>query len=321
MRMPRMRRIQIPGAIYHIFARGNEKKNIFKSDDDYKKLLNIIKEAFGRSNFTIYAYALMPNHYHFLLKSHDVKIGKMMQFINTKYSSYFNWVHKRVGHLFQGRYKSIIVEKENYLVELVRYINLNPLRKNLVSRLSEYKWCSYNEYTGKRGFGITDTSEVLLWFGKDKKRSIKRFKAYLEEAKDISDKTIEDGLMGSLIHGSDAFVKQICGKLEKEGIKIPKKHIRGNCISKEQIVKLVAEEFKVKKTELLNKKGKYNYGKKYAIYLIWKNSDNTVYEIAKMFNNVHSSGIKRIVEQVEEEVRSNRKVSVIISKLYESLQK
>lgn len=129
--MPRTARITYPGATYHVYARGNEKKTIFKSDADKLKFINILSKVKKTIDFDIYAYVLMPNHYHILLRDPKESLGKIMQLINTAYAVYANWKHKRTGHLFQGRFSSIIVEDDDYFLELTRYIHLNPMKKSL----------------------------------------------------------------------------------------------------------------------------------------------------------------------------------------------
>jgi len=145
----RIKRIYFPNTLYHIFNRGVEKKDIFKSDEDRIKFITILEKSLKEFNFKIYAYVLMPNHYHLLLEDTDGKLPNIMKYIGENYAMYFNWKYKRVGHLYQGRYKSIIVEKEMYLKEVLRYIILNPIRKEIVENLNYYPWSSYYEYLGK----------------------------------------------------------------------------------------------------------------------------------------------------------------------------
>ena len=146
--MPRKRRIQYPGACYHVLARGNEKKDIFRDEQDRYRFLRFLDETRKDYGLIIHAYVLMPNHYHMALEIQECNLSKAMQFLNTKYSVYFNYKNKRTGHLFQGRYKAILAERDNYLLELTRYIHLNPIRAGLVKKLKDYRWSSYREMTG-----------------------------------------------------------------------------------------------------------------------------------------------------------------------------
>jgi REP element-mobilizing transposase RayT len=126
--MGRQLRILFPGAVYHVTSRGNERKNIFKDDMDRKMLLKLVSRAMKKFGFKVFAFVLMTNHYHFLFKCENTNLPLIMQFINTGYGIYFNRKYKRSGHLFQGRYKSILVEHGPDIKEVVRYIHLNPIR-------------------------------------------------------------------------------------------------------------------------------------------------------------------------------------------------
>ena len=130
--MARPLRIQFPRALYHITARGNAKQNIFLNKDDFNDFLIILCKVTKRYHLLLHCYCLMHNHYHLLLETPEGNISQGIRQLNGTYTQQFNKKYQRVGHLFQGRYKSILVEKENYLLELSRYIALNPQRANLV---------------------------------------------------------------------------------------------------------------------------------------------------------------------------------------------
>jgi len=144
--MARPLRLEFEGAVYNITARGNERKPIFIDDEDRIRFLNILKELTENRQIILYCYCLMTNHYHLLLETPYSNLIRTMHTIQTRYTMYFNFKHKRVGHLFQGRYKSLIVDKENYLLELSRYIHLNPVRAGIVKRAEDYRWSSCRDY-------------------------------------------------------------------------------------------------------------------------------------------------------------------------------
>lgn len=127
--MARPLRLVYPGALYHITARGNERKEIFRSDDDRSAFLSILAQAVERYRLILHAYVLMSNHYHLLLETEEGNLPLAIRHLNGLYTGYFNRSHRRVGHLFQGRYKAILIEKESYLLELSRYIHLNERKK------------------------------------------------------------------------------------------------------------------------------------------------------------------------------------------------
>ncbi|MBI4369716.1 MAG: transposase [Elusimicrobia bacterium] len=146
--MSRPLRLQFEGALYHAMSRGNERKPIFRDDQDRNKFLEILGDAQKTYGLIIHAYVLMTNHYHFLLETPHANLSLAMRQINGVYTRYYNWRWKRSGHLFQSRFKSLLVDKDSYLLTLTRYIHQNPLKAKLVRRLEDYPWSSYRVYAG-----------------------------------------------------------------------------------------------------------------------------------------------------------------------------
>ena len=157
--MARSLRIEYPEAWYHVTCRGNEKRNIFRDEADRKKFLKILSDNLKLYGIDLHCYVLMRNHFHLLLMTPGANLRKFMQRFNTTYTVYFNHRHHRIGHLFQGRYKAILIEKDEYLVELSRCIHLNPVRIKEYSQLEieekrrilkGYPWSSYGGFTQLR---------------------------------------------------------------------------------------------------------------------------------------------------------------------------
>ncbi len=148
--MARPVRITYPGAFYHITSRGNERKAIFKSKRDREKFLEYLESAVLRYNAIIHTYCLMDNHYHLLLETPTGNLSQIMRHINGAYTTYFNIKRKRAGHLFQGRYKSVLVDINEYAQELSRYIHLNPVRAKIVELPELHEWSSYPHFIGKK---------------------------------------------------------------------------------------------------------------------------------------------------------------------------
>jgi REP element-mobilizing transposase RayT len=148
--MARQWRIEYPGALYHVLSSGNGHQEIFLRDDDRHLFLNLLAEQSERFNIEIYAYVLMGDHYHLLLKTLDANLSKAMQWFGTTYTRKFNIENQTSGHLFQGRFKSIIVENDAYLFRLSCYIHRNPLRAGIVERLADYPWSGYLNYAYRK---------------------------------------------------------------------------------------------------------------------------------------------------------------------------
>ncbi len=147
--MSRPLRIEYKGAFYHITARGNEKKNIFKNEKDHEKFLLYLEASVQRYGAVIHAYCLMDNHYHLLIETPLANLSEIMRYINGSYTTYFNTKRHRIGHLLQGRYKAILIDTDAYAQELSGYIHLNPVRAGVVSKPQDHQWSSYHYYIGK----------------------------------------------------------------------------------------------------------------------------------------------------------------------------
>lgn len=166
--MPRKPRIEFLGAFYHVLSRGNNRQTIFPKLSDYKDFLTCLKATNEQYPFLLYAYVLMPNHFHLLLEAKEIPLSRVMLSLLTRYVKLFNLRHQRVGHLFQSRYKAILCQKDTYLLELVRYLHLNPVRVGLVNSPGEWVWSSHREYLGIAKSGLKlETGFVLGQFGKD----------------------------------------------------------------------------------------------------------------------------------------------------------
>src|SRR5574342_604301 len=159
--MARKSRIEGPGGLYHIITRGNNRRKIFRSHDDYLRFLHMVTEQKAKRPFFLYAYCLMPNHVHLLIERQDDAVSRIMQSVLTGYSQYFNRKYKKIGHLFQGRYKAILCQTDRYLGELVRYIHLNPVRARIAARPDQFKYSGHRAYLGVDRTGLVDTEPVL----------------------------------------------------------------------------------------------------------------------------------------------------------------
>ena len=176
--MPRTGRIKSESGIYHIILRGINRQTIFEEDEDAIKFVETLGEYKEKSGYKLYAYCLMGNHIHLLLKEEDEELGIIMRRIGASYVYWYNLKYNRCGHLFQDRYKSEPVEGENYLLAVLRYIHQNPLKAGLVKDIGDYKWSSYCEFINKGE--IIDVDFILGLFGKERTKAIDNFKSFNE---------------------------------------------------------------------------------------------------------------------------------------------
>jgi REP element-mobilizing transposase RayT len=208
--MARQWRIEYPGALYHILSRGNERRPIFKDTEDKIVFLELVEEMASRFNLDIYAYVLMNNHYHLLIKTNNDNLSKSMQWFGATYTRRFNVKHRRTGHLFQGRFKSFIIENDSYLLRLSCYIHRNPLRAKIVKRLPDYKWSSYLCYAyDKQNNDWLKTDFILNQLITDDKN-----KAYKEMVQRYSKEEgkIWENLQYGLVFGSQDYFSTIKAK-------------------------------------------------------------------------------------------------------------
>ena len=182
--MPRQSRLDTPGALHHIIARGNESRKIFKDKKDCKEFLIRLGDILSGTETICYAWAIIPNHFHLFLRTGTFPIATIMRRLLTGYAMYFNRRHRRYGHLFQNRYKSILCQEDPYFQELVRYIHLNPLRANLVNgigALDKYPYSGHSALMGRVKNEWQDTEYVLGWFGKGIKEARSRYHDFIKE--------------------------------------------------------------------------------------------------------------------------------------------
>ena len=182
--MPRKARIDAPGALHHIIVRGIERRKIFKDDADFKSFIERLGDILSDSQSPCYAWALIPNHFHLLLKTGHTPISTIMRRLLTGHAVYFNRRHRRNGHLFQNRYKSVLCQQDNYLLELVRYIHLNPLRAKQVSdlkKLERYPFCGHSVLLGHNANDWQTVDETLRLFGKNVSEARRGYRKFVKQ--------------------------------------------------------------------------------------------------------------------------------------------
>jgi len=207
--MARKPRIEYPGAFFHIIVRGNNRENIFRDSADYLRYLQKLVYFCGEGDVTLYAYCLMPNHTHLLLEMGKVSLSKVLQRFHTWYTLYFNRRHGRVGHLFQGRYKAIVCDRDAYLLELVRYIHLNPVRAGLVHRPQDYRWSSHRIYIGADKPEGIDPSFVLGQLSDDFSAAKKFYRSFVMEGAAQGRRVDLYKVSDQRILGNETFHKQV----------------------------------------------------------------------------------------------------------------
>ncbi len=236
--MARALRIEFPGALYHVTSRGDRREAIFIDDDDRRCLLAIVEQAMDRFDASLTAYCLMTNHYHFVVCTRAANLSRVMRHINAKYSQAFNRRHGLVGHLFQSRFKAILVDRDAYLVALCRYVELNPVRARIIPHPSEWPWSSYGAHIGlvqsPPWLATSDLHGFLLGHDvqspKDRHRAQSDYEALV--CSGLEDRLWDRGLRQAIYLGDDDFIARVQSHIEPSrrlAIDIPKQQRRVPC--------------------------------------------------------------------------------------------
>jgi len=225
--MARPLRIEFAGGLYHVTSRGDGQEDIYLDDADRSAFLEVLAEVTRRFNWTVHAYCLMTNHYHLLVETPDANLSQGMRQLNGVYTQRFNRYHRRVGHVFQGRYKGIIVQKDAHLLELARYIVLNPVRAHMVRSANEWPWSNYRATAGFRDAPPwLATDPTLSSFASRRSEARKRYQEYVAQGK--GQPSPWERLKNQIYLGSDAFVERLQNKIAADAdlSEIPRSHRR-----------------------------------------------------------------------------------------------
>lgn len=283
-------------------------------DQDGFVFLEYLQDAHDKFGAVFHTYSLMGNHYHGLLETPKGNLSRIMHFINASYTGYFNKKHSRVGHLFQGRFKAILIETDSYASELSRYIHLNPVRGKIVEMPEEYRWSSYQEFLGQRSPAPwLNVNLVLGYFGRDLNVARSRYRNYVIEA---IGRTLENPIKkaeGSLILGREEFVNRIKAKffsIPKENREIPAIRALKEKPALDEIIRSVGHKFGAKN----------RFSRNAAIYLCCKRTDYSLAEMEKFFG-IKKSTISMAYTQVKELITLDDSLKEILGEIESSLFK
>lgn len=244
--------MEYPGAFYHVFNRGNRREKIYRDSEDYETFEQYLIEAAEWSGVELFAWCLMPNHFHLLLETPDGNLSQFMRRLKTRYAKHFNQIYRLVGHVFQGRYRAILCDKESYLLELVRYIHLNPLKVktgSLCKSPEEWSWSSHRHYLRGQGPSILKRGmgQVLSRFGGDITGAVQRYQQFVAEG--LSGSPWEKQYrIATVSHcGNDAFIKDAWERAEKSP-----PDSSGKKMTPESLARLMLPMFEIGEPELLS---------------------------------------------------------------------
>jgi REP element-mobilizing transposase RayT len=214
--MARPLRLEFEGGLYHVTSRGDRKEAIFLDDVDRETFLEILCKSVENCRWIVHAYCLMGNHYHLLVETPEPNLSRGMRQLNGVFTQRFNARHQRVGHVFQGRFKALVVDREGYLLELCRYVVLNPVRAGMVDRPQDWEWSSYRATAGMvEGHRCLSKDWVLGQFGADPEEARRRYRSFVQDK--VEDHPVWEELKGQILLGDDDFVKKLGSVLEPQG--------------------------------------------------------------------------------------------------------
>ncbi|MEW6698188.1 MAG: REP-associated tyrosine transposase [Bacillota bacterium] len=280
--MPRIPRLKGEHCTYHVIQRGNERKNIFLDDRDKQKFLDTLASIKDKFNCKFYAYCLMNNHVHLVVDTNGSDISQIMKSLNVSYVLYFNRKYDRCGHLFQDRFKSEVIDNDQYLLEVTRYIHLNPVKANMVKNAAQYPWSSYLVYTGKEGYApnIVDTSLVLKYFSDDYTKACKK---YLEYVQRNTDSETEEGQCLAILDFPD---------VENEAMREPADNARVM-----SLIEAVASQYNTSVSDLIGKRTPHTAARNDAIKQIKRSCNLGMRDIGMLFGGLSESSVSKILKE------------------------
>ncbi|NOZ84407.1 MAG: chromosomal replication initiator DnaA [Epsilonproteobacteria bacterium] len=317
--MARALRLSFEDAFYHITARGIRKENIFYSDKDKDIFIDKMNETFEKYSFICHAYCLMDNHYHLFLRTPFANISGGMHFLNASYASRFRAKHKLIGPIFQGRYKSILVDEDSYALILSAYIHLNPIRAGITEKLENYPYSSFLDYVVKRKFVIKrlNTSLILNKLSNKTDQAQKVYREFV--VKNEKMKSPAENVFKGIALGSDKFIEKITEKIKLIGKNREIKETKlMSAYNPDEIIKAVLDEFNITTDELFKSK-RGNVYRQLALYLIKKYTASPLKEIGKLFNMDYTS-VSVTAKRFREKMDNDKKILEMIDKITEKMK-
>lgn len=207
--MARPVRIEYPGAVYHVIVRGNNRQAIFRDDGDRNVYMSKLSHYCSQRGVHLLCYCVLPNHVHLLVETPQGNLSKMMQAFQTSYSRYFNWRHSRTGHVFEQRYKALLVDRDTYLLQVSRYIHINPVEAKVVTRPQDYRWSSYRAYLSGAGSQALKREVILGQFGGKPQERVAKYREFVEGALRGKSRALELPIREQAFVGDEQFVEEV----------------------------------------------------------------------------------------------------------------
>lgn len=313
--MSRPLRIEYPGAFYHVINRGNAGENIFKANRDHEAFLAYLEAAVERFGIAIHSYCLMTNHYHLLIETPHANLSTAIQWLNVSYATWFNKKRNRQGHLFQGRFKAILVDADDYLTQVSRYIHLNPVRAKMTETPQDYVWSSYSYFIRKKEQPDWLDTSLLSYFGKQRKTAVKNYRSFVE---DVDSETLENPdkmSVGGCILGGTDFVQWVQDTFLsdiEENKDIPQLQQLRSSIPPERVIKAVVTVMGCEPADIVTKGRKRNQPRDIAICLAIRHSRLSCVKLGQHFGGISGAAISARGKQCANMVKQDRDLRKLI---------
>lgn len=326
--MPRPPRIEYAGACYHLTSRGNGRQVIFHTDEDRRRFIEQLKSNLETFDVELYAFVLMSNHYHLLVRTRRANLSRFAQRLNTSYGLYYRYKHGRPGHVFQGRYTAKLASEEGYLLGLTRYIHLNPIKtkaaegltkQERVERLESYPWSSYPGYVSKREMLPWVNYEVLRRYGRSWAEARRRYRAYVQAMVMESDEPLRQVLSANAYAvGDDEFIATVEQKLRgrrKGDERDRDERLPVHRVNLDEIDRVVANEYGIEEGQLKAHGHVAGKAKVMALELAVRLSGLNQREIGKRYGGIGSSAVAMARRKLTQDETERRRLERLLRRL------
>ena len=314
--MARKPRVHYPGALYHVISRGNQRQIIFRADADRRRYLELLTHYRARYQFQLRAYVLMSNHVHLLMEVGKHPLAKIMQGLQQSYTLYFNRKYKLVGHLFQGRYKDILCDRDSYLLELVRYIHLNPARSKIVTDPVDYAWSSHRDYLNSgtaKGAAMVQSEGILNQFAPNLAQARRKYQEFVLDGIGAGHRDDLYDVKEQRFLGDDQFVEKINRSLDLD----PAPPIRVDMSAIETAVSR-RYRYPVERLHSRTKEHRGSFARAVVAYLGQELGAVRLNEVAARYGRDQvtlSLGIKRLRERLAQESDLSENIASLLKQL------
>jgi putative transposase len=302
--MARPLRVEYAGALHHVTSRGNEQRKIFHSNRDREKFLEYLGQAVKRFGWLVSAWVLMTNHFHLVVETPEPNLSRGMQWLNGTYAAWFNKRHRRSGHLFQGRFHSVLVEKQSYFAEVIRYVVLNPVRANMVQRPEDYRWSSYRATAGlEKAPAWFDVDHVLAVFGDGVDR-VAEYRLFVE-MKIHSEERLWDEVTNVIYLGREEWIHKMRATVESKP-RSSDHPLAQRAVGRPKmanVVAAVADVAKISAEEIRSKRG--GALRRLAAWLGWNEGLLTLRSIAAGLRLRSEGYVSNLIRRIEHELCSD----------------